>query len=84
LSAGIRFASFQTLTVVNNCFKIEFTLVLVKASNNLLSILIGYFLWVYVVDFNSAQEELFYLFNFRLELECLHDFKPSAILFDDL
>ena len=84
LSAGIRLASFQTLAVVNNCFKIEFTLILVETSNNLLSALFGYFLRVNVINLYSAHEELFDLFDFRLKLECFHDFEPSAILFDDL
>jgi hypothetical protein len=73
LSSRCSLTAFYRFAEANNSLKIEFALILVNASENLLSDVFGDLLSVHLFDLNSAHKELLNLLNLRLELKGLHN-----------
>lgn len=73
LSSRCSLTAFDRFAETKNSLKIEFALILVNASKNLLSDFLGDLLSVDLFDLHSAHKELLNLLNLRLELKSLHN-----------
>jgi hypothetical protein len=84
LTSRHRLSILQHSKVVEYSLKVKLTFVLVDTSNYLAFDFFGRLCRTHFVYVDSADKELLNLLYLWLKFESLHDFLPSAVLFDDL